>query len=491
MQHKKNSSWLALQYVIAIIFSFIVLKLNFMHYGEELYGLWLLFFSYWVVGTSIDFGFGVATVKFIAESKADEQKIIQVFTIGFIFFIISGIVLFLIGNVASHFIFFSKNEIIPKKYFGIATTLFLILGVNFYFLFVSLFFRSVLEGLKNFVLSSKIAITYQSINLSIVVLVFIFNYDIIFLAILFTLNSAFYCLIFFAFIKKHYPYLKFKLSVINYPFFKHLLKFSFAVQFSSVFSALIDPVIKYIIGTFSGLNFVSFYEVGRRFAIAISGLFFNSFRTILPETSVLKSELEYKTFLMNDGVNLSKIGIVYSGFFYGFLIFFISLFIKVVFGYDEMILAFLLLCLPETVNNFGYVLYMFLIGIGKPYIVSFMQILNLTIITLSLFFSFMLFNSILGLFGYFFTVILVNIIMLISIKRIAKISILEYLSLAKAGKLLLLHALIIFSVIIISIQLLSVYVSTFVISISSFLLFFKQFKVYYSKIFNLIRQGYA
>lgn len=491
MQYKKNSFWLALQYIIAIVFSFFVLKLNLMHYGEELYGLWLLFFSFWVVGTSIDFGFGVATVKFIAESEAEEQKKIQVYTIGFIFFIISGIILFLIGNIAAHFIFFSKNEIIPQKYFGIATELFLILGINFYFQFVSLFFRSVLEGLKNFVLSSRIVITYQSINLLIVVLVFIFNYDIIFLAVLFTLSSVFYCIIFFAFIKKHYPYLKFKVSFINFPFFKHLLKFSFAVQFSSIFSALIDPVIKYIVGTFTGLNFVSFYEVGRRFAIAISGLFFNSFRTILPETSILKSEYEYKTFLMNDGVNLSNFGVVYSGFFYGFLIFFISVLIKVVFGYDEMILAFLLLCLPETVNNFGYVLYMFLIGIGKPYIISLIQILNLTIIALSLLLSFILFNSILGLFGYFFTVIVVNIIMLISVQRIAKISIREYLRLINTGKLLLLHALIIFGIIIISMQILSVYVSTFVISIISFFLFFKQFKVYYSKFFNLIRQGYA
>lgn len=488
---RKNSLWLAIQYFIAILFSFVTLKLNITNYGEELFGLWLLFFSFWIIGTAVDFGFGIATVKFIAEAKNDKLKQTQIFTIGILFFSVMGFLLFLIGFLIANLIFFDNIKIVPVKFYQLSIYLFLILGINFYFQFIFIFFRSVLEGLENFILSSKIIIGYHFINLLIVTLSFFLSLDILTLSFLLSLSSIFVCCLYLYSIKVNYKYFHINFQTIDYFFLKNILKFSFTVQFSSVFSALIDPVIKYILTLFAGLNYVSFYEVGRRFAIAISGLFFNSFKTILPKVSILKSRIEYHEFLLSEGVNFSRIGITYSAFFYGVLSFIFALIIKIVFNSEDIVLVLLLLSLPETINNFGYVLYLFLIGIGKPYIVSLIQVLNLIIIGLTLFIGFVFFDSILGLFGYYIAVIVANLIMLRNIKSVSEITLKEFLYLANIYKLLSLNISIIIAIVLISTNIISPYLSTLCVSIISVIIFYKLFYFYYIKFQTIIKQKYA
>ena len=44
---KKNSVWLAAQYIVTIAGAFVTLKLNIDHFGKEIFGTWLIFASLW------------------------------------------------------------------------------------------------------------------------------------------------------------------------------------------------------------------------------------------------------------------------------------------------------------------------------------------------------------------------------------------------------------------------------------------------------------
>lgn len=74
MKDKKNSFWLALQYVLSIIVAFSIIKINIMNFGEELFGMWLIFLSIWNLGIALDFGFGTSLVKFIADAEHNHEK---------------------------------------------------------------------------------------------------------------------------------------------------------------------------------------------------------------------------------------------------------------------------------------------------------------------------------------------------------------------------------------------------------------------------------
>ncbi len=490
---KKNSFWLALQYIIGLVLSLIALKLNLTHFGENVFGMWLIFISFWGIGNALDLGFGTTIIKFVAEEKEKKEylKISQIVSVGFLFFIITGILLLILGGIASFIFFLGNEKIVSSKLLSTAQNILLILGFNFYFQYISLFFRSILEGMSNFVALSKIVILYNILNLALVIGVTILDLSIIKLAIGMVTISVLTSLVYYIYIKKIYNNIQINIKLINRGTIKNLLKFSVSIQFSTIFSSLIEPSIKYIIGTYTTLSFVSLYEVGRRFATAVSGLFSNSFKTILPKTSLLKNPIEYREFLYKDGLNLSRFGILYSGFTFGIGSFLFGIIIYFFFRSDGILITFLILCLPESINNFGYLMYIFIIGIGKPHFVSIIQGINLIIISASLIICFQLFDSILGLLGYFLTVVFVNILMLFYVKYVSDISIKKFLTQAKIFKLLFLILLILVGTFCLYFNILNQLVVTSFISILSFLIFRNDSIFYYKKFLNFFRTKYV
>ncbi|MCH8326753.1 MAG: hypothetical protein IIB83_09400 [Bacteroidetes bacterium] len=203
---------------------------------------------------------------------------------------------------------------------------------------------------------------------------------------------------------------------------KEIFGFSFSIQMMSIFGALIDPIIKYSLGRFYNISSIPAYEIARRFAIAISGLFFNAFKIILPKASVLQNYNEINLFINTDVMKYCKIGIAYSGIAFGVFALPIVFFIKFFFGIDEAILIFIILALPESINNFGYSIYNFLIGVGKVSFLASLQFINLIFVIVGLIIGFNIFGNSLGLLGYFFSVLIANIMMIIYLKKEWKVS---------------------------------------------------------------------
>jgi len=435
---KRNSFWLATSFIITSVVALVMLKLNIENFGNHKFGIWLLLSSIWGFGSSLDFGFGTSIVKFVAEyRKVNSENISTLLTSSLFVFIILGGILFLIGNLIALEIYFNNFKIIPEKFRHEFITVFIILGVNFFVRYIIIFFNSIFEGLNEFIITSRLSILQAVLNLIAVCIVFFYNFSIIYLSVGYLLVSSFSLILFWIIFKNKYQ--KYKLSFKYFSFFeiKKVLRFSLTVQLMSVFNTIIDPIVKYIIGNFYQVNSIPAYEIARRFAIAISGLFFNSFKIILPKASILISREEQKSFLNNALNKYCRFGVLYSGIFYGIILLPFILFIDIVFNLQEVVIIFLILSLPETINNFGYSIYSYFLGIGKVYFLATMQFINFIITIVTVIGGFIFFNNVFGLIGYFFSVVIVNIFMLIYLKRGWDISIVLLLKKTKAYKLFL------------------------------------------------------
>lgn len=439
-KNRRNSSWLAAQYLLTLFLSFISLKLNFLQFGEELFGLWIMVISFWGMGNLVDFGFGTAIVKYVSSShkRGKLSDINSIVVNAGIFFVFFGICLLLFGYLLGYLIILPNVSFLSKDIGESFNNIFILLGISFYFQYIVIFFKSVLEGLTDFVTSSMVSI-FQSISTFLaVVLVFIFKLSLFSLSFFYLMNSVIVCLIFLVVLKLKHNWLLIEVSIFDTALIKKMFKFSFSIQIASILGALLDPIAKIIIGNYNSLSMVSYYEVARRFAIAISGLFNTTFKTILPQTSILENISDYKEFIINQAPKYSKFGIIYSAIFYGVLSSIILFIIKLWFGYEQSMIIFLLLGLAESINNFGYVLYTFFIGIGKGIYLIFIQFFNNLIFISSLIIGFSVFHNELGFIGYSISVFLMNSFMLYAIRNISTVSMTDYLRQIPILKFLLL-----------------------------------------------------
>ena len=435
---KKNSLWLAMNFIITSVLALVMLKLNIENFGNQKFGIWLLLSSLWGFSTSLDFGFGTSIVKFVAEYKRiNSESISTLLTSSLFVFVILGVILVLIGNFVAIQIYFNNNIIIPKQLRSEFINVFIILGINFFIRYLLIFFNSIFEGLNEFIITSKLLILQSLLNLIAVVFVYFNNLTLTALSFGYLLVSSISLIMFWTIFRIRYKNYKLSFRYFSLPEIKKILKFSFTVQLMSVFNSIIDPIIKYIIGNFYQVDSIPAYEIARRFAIAISGLFFNAFKIVLPKASVLVSRKEQKLFLNNTLHKYCRFGVLYSGIFYGIILLPIILVIDHVFNLQEAVIIFLILSLPETVNNFGYSIYNYLLGIGRGYLLASIQFINLIITVITVIIGFILFDNVFGLIGYFFSVIIGNILMIGYLNRGWGFDIILFLKKTKAYKLFL------------------------------------------------------
>ncbi len=485
---KKNSAWLAFQYISALIFSFITLKLNLVNYGEKQFGIWILFTAFWGVGSVLDFGFGTAIVKYIAEAKSSNNnlQINKIASTGFFIFAIIGSILLFSGNIAAEFIYYNNKNLIASTDIIKFRTVFVLLSSSFYFHYGSSFFRSIFEGLSNFVFTSKCTLFYNILLLISVIIVFFLKASITYLALAYSISALILLIVYIFYMKKRNKSLLIKFSYIDYNQAKKMFGYSISVQIATIFGALIDPSVKYIIGNFGSLNIVTFYEVARRFSLAVSGLFATSFRTFLPKSSILKNRREYQDFIVLEGIKLTKLSVGYSGFVFGCLSIIFVFIIKTWFGFDQSIVIFLFLSLSESVNIAGFMIYSFFLGIGKATYLAIIQALNMFLVSSAILGGLVYFKNTLGFLGFFISALAVNIIQIYYLKIQSGISIIFYIRQSNIIKLLILHMLILITIILISYQVCNAYMVLSLLSLVSLIIFSKEIIDYSGQVINYI-----
>lgn len=441
---RKNSTSLAIQFIITLVSSLITIKLNILNYGQNIFGSWIVLSSIWGFSTTIDFGFGTAIVKYVAQYKEQKEVLNKILSSIFYVFLFFGFILFTFCITIADFFYFNNISIVSSNYIEVFKYVFFILGISFLCQYLSIFFKSILEGLNNFTITSVISIGQYLLILSGVIFIYVFRLGIIWLAYVYLITSVIILISYIFYFNNKIGFIKIRVADFNLREAKNVFGFSFSIQLMNTFNTLIDPIIKYMISNFYNIGSVPAYEIAKRFAVAISGLFFNTFKIILPKASSLKTPQEIISFLKNEIIQYSKIGVIYSGLSFGIFLFPVILIIHIVFNIKEALLIFMILALPESVNNFGYSIYNFLLGRGKVRILVIIQFFNL----ISVIIGFSLFHNVLGLIGYFFSVSVANISMIIYIHRVWDIPLSVIYKKSKLYKLLLLIILMCFSTIV-------------------------------------------
>jgi O-antigen/teichoic acid export membrane protein len=457
-----------------MVLSLIALKLNFINFGENLFGIWIALSALWGLGNVLDLGLGVSLIKFISEKlNKDKEDLSYLVSSGFFAFLLIGIIIFIVIVSIFYLFYFTNSDLVPVVLRGTIQEFFIILGAAFLLKYLTIFFRAVFEGHSNFVLTSIITIIYNFLIFFSVLLVYFFNLDIVKLSIGYLISALIFIGMFvFQFI---YRFSNINISVRFFRIseLKKIISLSVSIQGARILGALIDPVIKYSLGNFFYLELVSYYEIARRFTQGITNLYHTTFRNYLPKASSLESTQKYKEFVLQEVTKVAKLSVTYSGFIYGICGILITILIQQLYGYDEAILIFFILALPEIINCFGYPIYLFFIGIGKVQYIIFTQSLNLIIISIFMFVGPYVINSSLILFGYFFSNLIANYFFIYFLKNKYNISAGKFLTISNLNKLILLFALIILEVIFLSVFNTYITLSILLLSILSLAIFGK------------------
>ncbi|MBN1216375.1 MAG: oligosaccharide flippase family protein [Candidatus Lokiarchaeota archaeon] len=478
---KRNSLWLSLRYIFLLLFALLNYKINITQFGEDLFGAWILIVTIWSFGNAIDLGMGTAIIKFTAEYSNNKKEDLKFYlSSSFYVFILLGIIISIIVYFLGIIFFIKDNELLKTIDYISIQKAYLILAFSFIIRYISIFFRSVFEGISEFVMTSKIEIFSSFLTFLFVLLTYILKMSISYLAFFYL------CVSFITFTIYLYVYIrKFTLQslgkkLFSINFVKKIFNFSIHIQIFNLIFGLIDPIIKFLTGNHLGLKSVTFYEIGRRVATSISGLFFSAFRIVLPKASVLKDLNDKRKFLLDDAVKYMKFGVFYAILFFGVGAFFISLFIKFFYGEVEYIYVFLILAAAESLTIFGSTIYAFIMGIGKGKFLTILQVMNVVLVTISVFLGLYLLKDMIGLLGYFISVVFGNILLLYYIKLNFFITIRKFLNNIKILRLFLFLISFLISIFLIYYFKININLVLGINSILMFMLVIKDIKSFYS-----------
>jgi O-antigen/teichoic acid export membrane protein len=417
----RNSSWQSAQYVVLLGVSLLTLKLNIDHFGRSVFDLWLVLASVWGVGGVLDFGFGVSIVRFVARSTGGDASVPldSILATGLAVFVTLGLVIVGFAVAGTEAIYFSDVRLIPPSALAMARRVFLILGCAFYFQYLGIFFRSIMEGLQQFVVTAKVGMAGSFLMLIGVAGITVRDLSLEWLAVLTAVAAAMQCISLVVFVKRRLPDLPFTVTRFRWHTFRRLFGFSLAIQGATFLGALLDPLIKYLLRTFAAGGMVSAYEIARRFSLAISGLFANAFKNYLPKVSMLRGQRALQEDLLGDGKRLAITGIKYSALAFGIVSIAVEGFIVWFYKVPESMPLFFLLAFGESINCVGYGYYLFLIGVGKPALLVVVQCINLVFTALLLGIGLVLSGDVSGLIGYGIAILVGNVIMQRVVARVS------------------------------------------------------------------------
>jgi len=409
----RNSSWQSAQYLLLLGVSMVTLKLNIDHFGRSTFDLWLVLSSVWGVGGVLDFGFGVSIVRFVARGTGGDASVPldSILATGLTVFVALGFAIVGLAIVGTEALYFSDPRLVPPAAIPMARWVFLLLGCAFYLQYLGIFFRSVMEGLQQFVVTAQVGMATSLLMLIGVAIITIRGLSLEWLAGLTVVSAGVQCVSLFVFVKRRRPDLTFSLTRFRWHTFRDLFGFSLAIQGATFVGALLDPLIKYQLRTFAAEGMVSVYEIARRFSLAISGLFASAFKNYLPKVSVLRGQGALQHYLLGEGMGLATNGIRFSALAFGIVSIAVEAIIVMFYNVPESMSLFFLLAFGESVNCVGYGYYLFLIGVGKPALLVLVQSINLILTAVLVGIGLAIFGDGSGLIGYGIAVIVGNVLM--------------------------------------------------------------------------------
>lgn len=352
----------------------------------------------------------------------------------------------------------------------------MLMAISFIFNYVNGYLKCTLEGFSEYVKLSQINIICVLFNTILYVFIILFNLNIYHLTAFITLVSLFSFILTF-----YYIFLRKKLVVFNFNLydFKLVKRFSLYginIQLSSFVGSLVDVLIKYLIGLYLSLPWVSYFESGKKIINFSNGIIFSTQRGILVKLSEENILGNLKLFVNRNLYYFSKMSNYYSILIYGIANPFICWFILFWFKSYESMQIYLIFSMSYAYINFGGCMYAVLMveGIGMKLLL--IQAINFILTYAMLVISLNVFNNVIGLLGYYISTLISMVIIFYSLYKTHGFDYKKYLKSTEAYNIILLNVLIfiqIFLIIILKEKLNYILAVTLLVFFS---VFYRQFK---------------
>jgi len=451
-EDKKNAIWNTASFIISSLLNFLNYSIIFKTYDANIFGFFILLTSIFGLGGNLDLGFGISTIKNLAEArkKHDANFLNSYFNTFLVAFVIFGIVIVLILTAYCQLILKNSDIVnigtVKDLNFDIIV---LILIITFLFNYLNGYLRFTLEGFSEYKWLSQITIASVIINTSLFLIIFILKLNIYYLA-LFTLLSSIasflIILIYLVFVKN---LVCFNLKLFDFKLVKKYSLYGINIQLSSFVGSFIDVIIKYLLGFYISLSFVTYFESSKKIINFTNGLIFSTQRGLFVKLSEENSLGKLKEFVNNRLYYFSKMSNYYSILSYGVLNPFICFVILFWFKSYESLVIYLIFSMSYTLINFGGCLYNVIMVEGKGLRLLLIQVLNVIFTYFLLSISLNCFKSFLGLFGFYLSTIISIILIFYYLFRSQDLDYKVYLNRIEFTKIIKLNVLLLIQILLI------------------------------------------
>lgn len=446
-KEKHDSIWNSVAFIVISLLSLLNFTLNVKTYGLSLFGVFILISSLFSLGSSLDFGFGVSTVKIISESKIENLKNInEIFSSFFSAYL--GLAFLIFSGYEIYFLFFFKSTL-PAEIinFDLNYSLFFhLLNISFLLRYLTNFLNKVFEGLKEYIYLSKVNIAFNIIYTICIVSNYYLKVDLInFVIFMVVANAVLFLILIISLTFKYKIFVHIKF--INYKIIKSNLTYNLNLQFSFFINSFIDPIIKFIIAHFLSLNFVTYFETSKKIIDLSNGLIFSAQKNLLNNLSEAKYLNKLKEYINNNIYKYARLSNNYSLVIYGIANPFIFTFMYFWFN-PESALMYLMFTLSYALINFGGCKYLVLMIDSNGKYLVLMQGISLVTISLFVYMGLAFFKSYYGLLCFFIPT-LISIILILSImKKRYGLDVGRYFQKTDFKKILLLNSVVLLEIFI-------------------------------------------
>ncbi len=260
-----------------ILFPFIV-----HHVGAEMYGIWLLVGSVTGYFGLLDFGFGTALVKYVAQynARGDKETINKMINSVFLFYIGVGLIIFsaliLIGTSG-----LSLFKIDTEDYW-IARYIFYITAVTSLTSWPIRSFQSIYAGLQRYDIAAKLTVFGSSVNAAITWVVLSSGYGIIELIFFQVIASTLLQVIHIFVIHRLAPYITLKREYMTTKTLRNIFTFSVVIFFTNIAGMIILYTDQIVLGVFLSMSAITFYSVARKLHQVVQSVWYLSGSALLP-----------------------------------------------------------------------------------------------------------------------------------------------------------------------------------------------------------------
>ncbi|MGG3943992.1 oligosaccharide flippase family protein [Peribacillus psychrosaccharolyticus] len=250
---------LAADIVSGIIFTpFLIRSL-----GQSEYGIYSLIGAFVASLTILDFGFGNAITRYIAQYRAEERKDKESNFLAMCLIIYLGIAVatFLVGLcVLTYFDDIYKSTFMDKE-LSLATTMFIIMLVNLSFSFFIGTFNAYIQGYEKYPVLNLISFARLFCRLFVLIILLTLGYKSIAVVAVDTLLNIISGCIYFVYATNR---LHMKIKLINFDFklLKEISKYSSFVFIGNITDMLYWRMGLLILGAVSGAKSVAVYAIG-------------------------------------------------------------------------------------------------------------------------------------------------------------------------------------------------------------------------------------